>query len=108
MVAERLSKFPSGYSHDVFQAIAAKQLEKAGFEVHGGQTIQYLVVNSKSGRVNERVLAAQLTKPYTRHDVEEYLKMLISAAETLLESSDTTKNKIHAQVLHHEKQTMLR
>jgi DNA polymerase elongation subunit (family B) len=76
--------------------------------VHGGQTIQYLVANSKSGRVNERVLAAQLTKPDTRHDIEEYLKILISAAETLLESSDTTKNKILAQVLHHEKQTMLR
>ena len=82
-------------------------MERAGFEVHGGQTIQYLVVNSKSRRVNERVLAAQLTNPDTRHDIEEYVKMLISAAQTLLAVFGYTKNKIRAQVLHHEKQTML-
>jgi DNA polymerase elongation subunit (family B) len=87
--------------------MAAKQLERAGFEIHAGQSIQYLIVNSKSRRAEERVLAAKLLKPNTEYDVEEYLKMLISAAETLLGVFGYDKERIRAQVLHNEKQITL-
>jgi DNA polymerase I len=107
LVAKRLSKSPSGYSHDVFQAIAAKQLEKAGFEVSAGQILQYLIVDSKSRTVKKRVLAAELLKPKTRYDVQKYLDMLISTGETLLEIFGYTKDKIRGEVLFHQKQVML-
>jgi DNA polymerase I len=107
LVAKRLSKSPSDYSHDVFQAIAAKQLEKAGFEVSAGQTVRYLIVNSKSRTVKNRVLAAELLKPKTRYDAQKYLDMLISAGETLLEVFGYTKEKIRREVLFHQKQVVL-
>lgn len=107
LVTKRLSKSPSGYSHDVFQAIAAKQLEKAGFEVSAGQTVQYLIVDSKSRTVKNRVLAAELLKPKTRYDAQKYLDMLISAGETLLEVFGYTKDEIRREVLFHQKQVML-
>ena len=107
LVTKRLSKTPSGYNHDVFQAIAAKQLEKAGFEVHAGQTVQYLILNGKAKVVNDRVVAAQLLKPNMHYDVAEYLKLLVSAGETLLGVFGYTKEGIQAQGLHHEKQTMI-
>jgi len=106
LVAKRLSKSPSGYSHDVFQAIAAKQLEKAGFEVSAGQTVQYLIVDSKSKTVKNRVLAAELLKPKTRYDAQKYLDILMSAGETLLEVFGYTKDKIRREVLLHQKQVM--
>jgi DNA polymerase elongation subunit (family B) len=84
LITKRISKSSSGYAHNVFQAIVAKQLEKAGFEVSAGQTVRYLIVDSKSRIVNNRVLAAELLKPKTRYDVQKYLDMLISAGETLL------------------------
>jgi DNA polymerase elongation subunit (family B) len=107
LVAKRLSKSPSGYSHDVFQAIAAKQLKEAGFEVHPGQAVQYLIVNAKSKWVNDRVVAVQLLRPNSRYDVEEYVKMLISAGETLLGVFGYTKRKIQTEAMCNEKQTML-
>lgn len=107
LVTKRLSKSPSGYSHDVFQAIAAKQLEKAGFEVSAGQTVQYLIVDSKSRTVKNRVLAAELLKPKTRYDAQKYLDMLISAGETLFEVFGYTKDEIRREVLFHQKQVML-
>ena len=73
LVAKRLSKSPSDYSHDVFQAIAAKQLEKAGFEVSAGQTVRYLIVDSKSKTVKNRVSVAELLKPKTRYDAQKFL-----------------------------------
>jgi len=107
LVAKRLSKSPSGYSHDVFQAIAAKQLEKAGFEVSAGQTVRYLIVDSKSRTVKKRVLAAELLKPKTHYDAQKYLDMLFAAGETLLEVFGYTKEKIRREVLFHQKQVML-
>lgn len=107
LVAKRLSKSPLNYSHDVFQAIAAKQLEKVGFEVHPGQTVQYLIVNAQSKWANERVVADQLLKPNVHCDVEEYVKMLFSAGETLLGVFGYTVDKIQIEAMCHEKQIML-
>jgi DNA polymerase elongation subunit (family B) len=107
LIAKRLSKSPLRYSHDVFQAIAAKQLKKAGFEVHAGQTVQYVVTNARSRWINERVTAAQLLKPNTRYDVKEYVKMLFSAAETLLGMFGYTTSKIQAEAVCREKQVAL-
>ncbi len=107
LVTRRLSKGPSGYRHNVFQAIAARQLEKAGFDVYAGQSVQYLIVNAESRWVGERVVAAQLLKPNVRYDVREYLKMLVSAAETLFGVFGYTKSRIKAESLYHEKQTAL-
>jgi DNA polymerase elongation subunit (family B) len=107
LITKRLSKSPSGYSHDVLQAIAAKQLKKAGFEVHAGQTIQYLIVNAGSRWPSRKVIAAQLLKPNERYDAGEYLKLLIAAGESLLSIFGYAKDKIRDEVLHHEKQTMI-
>jgi DNA polymerase elongation subunit (family B) len=104
VVTKRLSKSPSGYTHSVFQAIAAKQLEKAGFEVHSGQTVQYVITNAKSRKPFQRISVTQLLKQHTKYDTQEYLNMLISAAETLLGVFGYTKEKIQAEVLRQEKQ----
>jgi DNA polymerase-2 len=107
LVTKRLSKFPTGYVHNVFQAIAAKQLEKAGFEVYPGQTIQYLITDAKNGTPERRILVAQLLKQNIKYDTREYLKMLISAAETLLGIFGYTEEDIYREVLHGEKQITL-
>jgi DNA polymerase I len=107
LIAKRLSKSPLRYSHDVFQAIAAKQLKKAGFEVHPGQTVQYVVTNAKSRWINERVTAAQLLKPDTHYDAKEYVKMLFSAGETLLGVFGYTASRIQAEAIYREKQIAL-
>lgn len=107
LVAKRLSKSPSSYTHDVFQAIAAKQLEKAGFDVHAGQIIQYLIVNAGTKWPNKKVMAVQLLGTDTRYDVEEYVKMLFSAGETLLGVFGYDRHRIETQVICHEKQVTL-
>lgn len=107
LIAKRLSKIPSDYAHDVFQAVAARQLMMAGFDVYPGQTVQYLIVDPKSKRVNERVLAKQLIKDKVHYDVEKYLELLVSAADTLLEVFGYNSERIRDLILYREKQLML-
>jgi DNA polymerase elongation subunit (family B) len=82
-------------------------LKKVGFEVHAGQTVQYVVTDAKSRWINERVTAAQLLKPNTRYDAKEYVKMLFSAGETLLGVFGYTASKIQAEAVCREKQIAL-
>jgi DNA polymerase elongation subunit (family B) len=107
LITKRLSKTPSKYSHDVFQALAAKQLEKNGFEIHAGQAVRYLIVNARSKSASERVRAAQLVKSKTRFDVEEYLDLLVSAGETLLAPFGYSKERVKIEAVLHEKQVLL-
>jgi DNA polymerase elongation subunit (family B) len=104
VIRKRLSKSPSGYMHNVLQAIAAKQLEKAGVQVHSGQTVQYVITKATSKRPTQRIVVTQLLKSDTKYDAQEYLNMLISATETLFGVFGYTKDKIQAEILHQEKQ----
>jgi DNA polymerase elongation subunit (family B) len=107
MITKRISKSPSRYTHNVFQAIAAKQLEKAGFKIRAGDNVQYLIVNSNDKRASEKVLAAKLLKSDASYDIEEYLNMLVTAAETLFGVFGYTKKIIRAYLFNHDKQVTL-
>jgi DNA polymerase elongation subunit (family B) len=107
VIRKHLSKSPSGYTHNVLQAIAAKQLEKAGFQVHSGQTVQYVITKATSKRPSQRIVVTQLLKGETKYDAQEYLHMLFSAAETLFGVFGYTKDRIQAEVLDQEKQITL-
>jgi len=107
VITKRLSKSPWGYSHDVFQAIVARQLDKVGFDISAGKEVRYLIVNARHRSANERVLAAELLTPKTRYDIQKYLDMLVSSAETLLGVFGYSKEKIREEALSGEKQLVL-
>ena len=104
LIAKRLSKRPSDYAHDVFQAIAARQLMTAGFDVYPGQTVQYLITHSKSKRINDRVSSKQLIRTKVNYDTEKYLDLLLSATNTLLGVFGHNLERIRDLILYHEKQ----
>ncbi|MBO3762709.1 MAG: hypothetical protein QXS21_01025 [Thermoproteota archaeon] len=74
LVSKRLSKHPQEYAHDVFQAIAARQLMAAGFDVYPGQTVQYIIVDADNRNPNNHVGAAQLLGSKPRFDVQKVFR----------------------------------
>ncbi len=107
LVSKRLSKHPNEYSHDVFHAVAARQLTSAGFDVYPGQKVQYLIVDADNKNPNSRVKAAQLIGSKERYDAQKYLEMLFEAAETLFEVFGYDLNRIRSEVLYGERQLIL-
>jgi DNA polymerase elongation subunit (family B) len=106
-VTKKLSKHPSEYAHDIFQAIAANQLLNAGFDVYPGQTVQYLIIDSKNRNPNKRVKAVQLLGLKSKYDTEKYLQMLLDAGETLFGVFGYDFHRIRNEVLYGEKQLIL-
>jgi len=107
LVTKQLSHKPADYAHDVFQAIAAKQLATLGVDVSAGQTVQYLICDAKNRKVYNKVRVAQLLDANTRYDVEKYLDLLFAAAENILSPFGYSAQKIRDYVLHREKQIVL-
>lgn len=75
--------------------------------MHAGQIIQYLIVNAGTKWSNKKVMAVQLLGTDARYDVEEYVKLLFSAGETLLGVFGCDRHRIETQVICHEKQVTL-
>ena len=107
IVKKRLSMHPDKYTHDVFQAIAARQLMEKGIEISGGQNVRYVITDAENKRASERVRAAELINAETRFDTEKYVEMLILTGTNILSPFDYTEEKIKNQLIYREKQTML-
>jgi len=108
IIAKQLSMHPERYAHDVFQAIAAKQLMKEGIEISGGQTVRYLITDAENKRPSRRVKAAELIDADSRFDAEKYMNMLILAAANILIPFGYTQERLKDHVVYGEKQTMLK
>ncbi|MEM2779567.1 MAG: DNA polymerase domain-containing protein [Candidatus Bathyarchaeia archaeon] len=107
LVTKRLSKRPEEYSNNVLQAIAAKQLKAAGFDIYPGQTIQYIIVDETNRNPYNRVKAAQILSPKLKFDQRKYLNMLLEAGETLLSIFNYNAGKIRDLLIFKEKQLVL-
>jgi len=107
LIAKRLSLHPSEYSHDVLQAIAAKQLIKAGAKITAGQTVQYLITNSANKRANRRVKLAQLIDANTHYDLQKFMNLLFSSAANILGPFGYTTNDLYDLAVNCEGQKPL-
>jgi DNA polymerase-2 len=107
LISKRLSMHPSDYMHDVFQAVAARQLLTAGFDVYPGQTVQYLIVDAENRSPNKRVKAVQLLNAKQKYDMAKYLDMLLGAGQTILGPFGYDLEKIRSSVIYGEKQLIL-
>jgi len=65
-------------------AIAARQYIKHGLRVHPGESVSYVLLDTKDPCLDERVRALPLLDGNTAYDQEKYLEYLLKAGETLL------------------------
>ena len=107
LVSKRLSKHPQNYAHAVFQAVAAKQLLAAGFDVYPGQTVRFLIVDADNRSLNSRVMAAELLNGRQRFDAQKYLEMLLEAGETLFSVFGYDLERVRSHVVYGEEQSVL-
>jgi DNA polymerase elongation subunit (family B) len=108
IIAKQLSMHPDRYAHNVFQAIAAKQLLKEGIEISGGQTVRYLITDAENRRASKRVKVAELIDTETRYDVRKYVAMLILAGANILSPFGYTEEGLKDEICYGERQIVLK
>ncbi len=84
VIVKNLSKDPSEYTHQVPQAIAARQLVKEGGRVHAGQRVSYIHTQKKLGESSNSAVPVELVDENAQYDPEKYVDLLYSSAANIL------------------------
>ncbi len=84
VLQSRLTREPAEYRATSRAAIVAKQLVKTGRELHAGQKVRYVMVDSDSPNPLRRVKALELLSETTIYDPHAYAKLCIRAFENLV------------------------
>ncbi|MCF2136109.1 MAG: hypothetical protein K9W43_02625 [Candidatus Thorarchaeota archaeon] len=80
----RLTRDPDEYRTTSRAALAARQLKKAGRELHAGQSVRYILVHSDSKIPEQRVRALELVDQNVHYDHGAYALLCRRAFENLI------------------------
>jgi DNA polymerase elongation subunit (family B) len=81
IVSKRLTREPREYQKANLTAIVAQQLYSNGVRLRPGQTVEYIIINSKARVPNDRVKAFALWDGWYGYDRKKYQEMLREAFE---------------------------
>jgi DNA polymerase elongation subunit (family B) len=84
LVIRQISKKPEDYEKNCLLALAAKQAQRAGFNLEPGQAVAYVICDTLHPDPSQRVCIAPLLQPETPYDLDKYLELLCRAAATVL------------------------
>jgi len=80
VIVRNLSKNPDEYTHQVPQAVAARQLVAQGGSVHAGQQVSYILTRDQT----RTAVPPEIVDEDTVYDSERYVDLLCSSAANLL------------------------
>lgn len=83
LITKQLSKELSEYTHNVMQAMAAKQLAREGIQISAGQNVSY-VMQGGDKSTEECALPSELIDGPIQYNVEKYTDLLLDAVTGLL------------------------
>jgi DNA polymerase elongation subunit (family B) len=84
LIAKSTRQKVSEYKVDNLTALALRQLEDAGVEIHPGEKVHYLIKDSGAKNKEERVRAYPLVSADDFYDEDKYRELLLKASEELL------------------------
>ena len=85
VVSKRVTKEPRDYQKAGVTAIAAQQLFGSGVKLRPGQNIEYIITDSESSVLNDRVRAFALWEGWFGYDRKKYAAMLREAFEPFVQ-----------------------
>jgi DNA polymerase II len=96
LIAKSTRQKGSEYKVENLTALALRQLEDAGIEIHPGEKVHYLIKDSGAKNKEERVRAYPFLSADDFYDEEKYRDLLLNAAEEVIgksgsDSMDTPK-----------------
>ncbi|MFQ6106945.1 MAG: DNA polymerase domain-containing protein [Thermoplasmata archaeon] len=90
----RVSRNLEEYSVFNNQVAALTQLKREGVEIHPGETIRFVLLDSESKNAYERLRIADFLEGDDSYDKEKYIELLCRMGETLLQPLGYGRGKI--------------
>ncbi len=87
LVGKSVRQKLSEYKVENLTALALRQLEDSGIEIHPGEKVHYLIKDSGAKNKEERVRPSPLLSADDFYDEEKYRELLLKAAEEVLDDA---------------------
>lgn len=84
VIGKTLTQAPEHYRHATQTSIAAKELQRRGVSLQPGETIHYVISDSKAALPEDRVHAVAGSDGAIAYDAEAYVKLIHKAARVFL------------------------
>jgi len=85
LIAKSTRQKANEYKVDNLTALALRQLEDAGIEIHPGEKVHYLIRDAEAKNKEDRVRAFPFVSADDFYDEEKYRELLLKAAEEVLD-----------------------
>ncbi|MFQ5909187.1 MAG: DNA polymerase domain-containing protein [Thermoplasmata archaeon] len=95
IITLRISRSLEEYSVFNNQVAALTQLKREDVEVHPGEVIRFVLLDSESKDANERLRIADMLEGDEGYDKAKYIELLCRMGETLLQPLGHDRNKIN-------------
>ncbi|MFX1338343.1 MAG: DNA polymerase domain-containing protein [Promethearchaeota archaeon] len=85
-IRQRISRTPSKYKVNSYQAVAAKQLEQAGFMATPGKNVRYIILNAEADPdfpEKKVILSDWYDKKKHQYDKKKYIELLKRAFQNI-------------------------
>ncbi|TFG01785.1 MAG: hypothetical protein EU540_02880 [Promethearchaeota archaeon] len=85
-IKQRISRKPSAYKVNSYQAVAARQLERSGVVASAGKNVQYIILNAEADPnfPEKKVILSDLYDPRKhQYDKRKYIELLKRAFENI-------------------------
>ena len=105
-ITRKISRAPNSYKSNTRSAVAAKQLQRRGIDLHPGQQIEYVITDAEADNPNLRVTPLRLLER-KKYDRDWYVNKLISALKEILNPFDYPEEKIRNKLLPEGEQKKL-
>lgn len=101
-----ISKEYDSYVQFNNQVAALKQLKNEGVELKKGQSVRYIITDSKTKDYKKRVILPEFADNNTKYDVNKYYQYLLKGAESILLPFGYTEKRL-ADIINGKIQTRL-
>ncbi|KKN14578.1 hypothetical protein LCGC14_0994630, partial [marine sediment metagenome] len=85
-IKQKISRSPSQYKNNAYQAVAAKQLERSGVIASAGKNVRYIILNADADPnfPEKKVILSDLYDPKRhQYDKKKYIELLKRAFENI-------------------------
>ncbi len=94
VVRRHITRDPDEYSNRSVNALVAQAVVAAGVSLQPGESIEFIITDQSGKHDPDKAKPLFLYKPEDGYDIEQYTKLLLDTASTILQPFGWTKQKL--------------
>jgi DNA polymerase elongation subunit (family B) len=108
VIRRHITQDPNEYSTRSVNALVAQAIVAAGVSLQPGESIEFIITDQSGKHDPDKAKAVFMYKPEDGYDIEQYTKLLLDTASTLLQPFGWTRERLEEETVGMKKRETMR